>query len=223
MERLQKTLALAFCALGLAGGAVPAGAADGHAGHRQAGQEIREVPAESARVRFAEAPLRDQHGRELRLADAVGGRIVLMGFVYTSCTTVCPVLSAIMQKVQAQLGERAGAEVGLLSISIDPLRDTPARLLEYSRAYRAGPGWQWLTGEAAAVDETLKGLGVRSADISSHPPTLLVGDPRSGQWTRYYGFTDPAVLVARIEALVAAREHAGHVRMARHATQEDWP
>ncbi|WP_349618499.1 SCO family protein [Azotobacter salinestris] len=220
MERLQKTLALALCALGLAGGVAPAGAADGHAGHRQA---VPAVPAESARVRFADVPLRDQYGRELRLAEAVDGRIMVIGFVYTRCTTVCPVLSAIMQKVQAQLGERAGAEVGLLSISVDPLRDTPARLLEYSRAYQAGPGWQWLTGEAAAVDETLRGLGVWSADFASHPPTLLVGDARSGQWTRYYGFTDPAVLVARIEALAAAREHAGHAHAARHAIQEGRP
>ncbi|SFB50608.1 protein SCO1/2 [Azotobacter beijerinckii] len=172
-------------------------------------------------MRFADVPLTDQHGRELRLADAVGERIVVMGFVYTSCTTVCPVISAIMQKVQAQLGERIGAEVGLLSISVDPLRDSPARLLEYSRAYQAGPGWSWLTGQAAAVDETLRGLGVWSADYASHPPTLLVGDGRSGQWTRYYGFTDPAVLVGRVEALAEARRHAGHGHIARRDAEPE--
>ncbi|WP_349573210.1 SCO family protein [Azotobacter salinestris] len=218
MQRLQRGMALALCALGLVGGAVPAAAADGHAGHREASPSTQSV-----RVRFADVTLRDQHGRELRLAEAVDGRIVVMGFVYTHCTTVCPVISALMQKVQAQLGERAGAEVGLLSISVDPLRDTPARLLEYSRAYRADPGWRWLTGEVAAVEKTLRGLGVWSADFASHPPTLLVGDARSGQWTRYYGFTDPAVLLARIEALAAAREHAGHAHMAGRTVQEQRP
>lgn len=218
MERLRTGLARALCVLLAMAGTLQAGAAQEHAGHHS-------PPAwtEGARVRFAAVPLTDQYGRELRLADAVGERIVVMGFVYTHCTTVCPVISAILQKVQAQLGERVGAEVGLLSISVDPLRDSPARLLEYSRAYQSGPGWRWLTGEVAAVDEVLRGLGVRSADFASHPPTLLVGDARSGQWTRYYGFTDPAVLVARVEALVAAREHAGHGHMARHATQEGRP
>ncbi|MFC0666336.1 SCO family protein [Azotobacter chroococcum] len=218
MQRLQAGLARALCVLLAMAGTLQAGATEEHAGH-----PLPQTRAESTRVRFAEVPLSDQHGRQLRLADAVGERIVVMGFVYTSCTTVCPVISAIMQKVQAQLGERAGAEVGLLSISVDPLRDTPARLLEYSRAYQSGPGWRWLTGEAAAVDEVLRGLGVRSADFTSHPPTLLVGDARSGQWTRYYGFTDPAVLLARIEMLAEAREHAGHGHMARHATQEGRP
>ncbi|TBW34465.1 SCO family protein [Azotobacter chroococcum] len=218
MQRLQAGLARALCVLLVMAGTLRAGATEEHAGH-----PLPQTRAESARVRFAEVPLSDQHGRQLRLADAVGERIVVMGFVYTSCTTVCPVISAIMQKVQAQLGERAGAEVGLLSISVDPLRDSPARLLDYSRAYQSGPGWRWLTGEVAAVDEVLKGLGVWSADFASHPPTLLVGDARSGRWTRYYGFTDPAVLVARIEVLAEAREHAGHGHMARHATQESRP
>lgn len=218
MQRLQAGLVRALCVLLAMAGTLQAGAAEEHAGH-----PLPQTRAESARLRFAEVPLSDQHGRQLRLADAVGERIVVMGFVYTSCTTVCPVISAIMQKVQAQLGERVGAEAGLLSISVDPLRDTPARLLEYSRAYQSGPGWSWLTGEAAAVDEVLKGLGVWSADFASHPPTLLVGDARSGQWTRYYGFTDPAVLVARIEVLAEAREHAGHGHMAWHATQESRP
>ncbi|SEI60517.1 protein SCO1/2 [Azotobacter beijerinckii] len=65
------------------------------------------------------------------------------------------------------------------------------------------------------MDETLRGLGVWSADYASHPPILLVGDGRSGQWTRYYGFTDPAVLVGRVEALAEARQHAGHGHIAR--------
>jgi len=216
MGRLHPGLAGALCVLGLMAGALPVGAAEEHAGH-----PIPQARAEGAEVRFADVPLTDQHGRELRLADAVGERIVVMGFVYTSCTTVCPMISAIMQKVQAQLGERIGAEVGLLSISVDPLRDSPARLLEYSRAYQAGPGWSWLTGQAAAVDETLRGLGVWSADYASHPPTLLVGDGRSGQWTRYYGFTDPAVLVGRVEALAEARRHAGHGHIARRDAEPE--
>src|SRR5690606_19968172 len=77
--------------------------ADPHAGHQgHAGAQS------GAQVAFADVPLLDQEGRELRLKDdLVGDRIVVMGFVYTSCTTVCPVISAILQKLQKQLGERA--------------------------------------------------------------------------------------------------------------------
>ena len=69
--------------------------ADPHAGHQG------HASAQSgAQVAFADVPLLDQEGRELRLKDdLVGDRIVVMGFVYTSCTTVCPVISAILQKL----------------------------------------------------------------------------------------------------------------------------
>ncbi|MCY1544875.1 hypothetical protein D9M68_807850 [compost metagenome] len=133
-----------------------------------------------------------------------------MGFVYTSCTTVCPVISAIMQKLQTQLGERAGREVQLISLSIDPLRDTPERLHEYAGRFGAGSGWRWLTGSSEAVSETLKGLGTWTANYEEHPPLIMVGDGRTQQWTRFYGFTDPAVLMARVDELSAAREHTAH-------------
>jgi protein SCO1/2 len=168
-------------------------------------------PPAGAQVTFADVALLDQDKREVHLKDdLVGDRIVVMGFVYTSCTTVCPVISAIMQKLQAQLGERAGREVQLISLSIDPLRDTPERLHEYAARFGAGSGWRWLTGSNEAVSETLKGLGTWTANYEEHPPLIMVGDGRTQQWTRFYGFTDPAVLMARVDELSAAREHGGH-------------
>lgn len=218
MQRLLPSQALALCALALVG-ALPLQAADEHAGHHVHGRA-----PEGAQVRFADVVLTDQHERSVRLKDdVVGDRIVVMGFIYTSCTTVCPVVSAIMQKVQAQLGEQVGREVQLVSISVDPLRDTPQRLREYASQYRAGPGWTWLTGPVPAVGDTLKGLGTWSADFTTHPPVIMVGDGRSDQWTRFYGFTDPAVLVGRVYALGAARQHAQHGHAAHAASQGDRP
>ena len=211
----QHRISLALASLlSLAG---PLQAADEHAAHLQAHAQ----PPESAKVRLADVQLTDQHAHPLRLKeDVVGDRIVVMGFIYTSCTTVCPVVSAIMQKVQARLGEQVGREVQLVSISVDPLRDTPQRLREYSSLYHAGPGWTWLTGPVPAVTDTLKGLGTWSANFTDHPPVIMVGDGRSGEWTRYYGFTDPGVLVARVDALGAARQHQGHAMLGEHAAQE---
>ena len=218
LQALQSTLAAALCALGLAGAPALAHSPEEHAGHGQhqghAGHAAPQTPPESARVRFADVLLTDQHNRQVHLRDeVVDDRIVVMGFVYTSCTTVCPVVSAIMQKVQAQLGERVDSEVRLVSISVDPLRDTPARLREFAERYRAGPGWTWLTGSVPAVTDTLKGLGTWSADFENHPSVIMIGDGRSDRWTRFYGFTDPAVLLAKVEELSAARgmQH-GHDR-----------
>ena len=146
--------------------------------------------------------------------DLVGDHLVVMGFIYTSCTTVCPVVSSIMAKVQKQLGGRVGEEVQLVSISVDPQRDDPKRLQTYAKTFQAGPGWSWLTGTPYAVNETLKGLGSFSANLGEHPPLILVGDGRTGKWTRFYGFTDPALLVSEIDRLSAKRVHAKHTAIA---------
>lgn len=179
----------------------------GHAGHAAQAPSASPIRrAEDATVRFADVPLLDQHSRERRLEiDVIGGRIAVIDFVYTHCTTVCPVLSTIMREVQARLGERVGRDVALVSVSIDPVRDTPVRLLEYARSHGAGGGWSWLTGNPGAVAATLDGLGTRSRALDDHPAVVLVGDGRSGSWKRYYGFPDPAALVAQVESLTATR------------------
>ncbi len=111
---------------------------DGHAGQPPAAHQ------EKASVRFADVSLLNQEGMPVRLEkDLVGDHLVVMGFIYTSCTTVCPVVSSIMGKVQQQLGGRVGEEVRLVSISVDPQRDDAKRLQNYakhSRKGRAGAG-----------------------------------------------------------------------------------
>ncbi|SIR55893.1 protein SCO1/2 [Aromatoleum tolulyticum] len=185
-----------------------AGHAGGHANHANhashANDDVK-LP-EDVVVRFADVKLLDQNSRERSLkADVIGDRIVVMDFVYTSCTTVCPVVSAIMGEVQQKLGGRVGREVALVSLTVDPVRDTPARLRDYARSRGAGAGWSWLTGSTTAVNDTLKGLGTWTPNFEDHPVVMMVGDGRSGKWTRFYGFADPAMLVAQVESLIAAR------------------
>ncbi|NMG46158.1 SCO family protein [Aromatoleum toluvorans] len=192
----------------LAAGILVPGAARAHAEHAAKANHGASDPRrpDDVTVRFPDVPLLDQHSRERRLeSDVIGDRVVVMDFVYTSCTTVCPVASAIMAEVQQKLAGRVGREVALVSLTVDPVRDTPARLRDYARARGAGEGWSWLTGSAPAVNDTLKGLGTWTPDFEDHPVVMMVGDGRTGKWTRFYGFADPAMLVAQVESLIAAR------------------
>ena len=176
------------------------------------------------RITFGDQLLSDQHGRSVHLKkDLVSDRIVVISFMYTQCTTVCPVVSAIMAKVQAQLGPRAGDSVSLISITIDPVRDTPERLRDYAALHRAGPGWAWLTGTVPAITATLKSLRTWSPDIESHQPVFLVGDDATGQWSRFYGFTDPEAIVSRVESLQLARVGASATAMRLASPQEVEP
>ena len=172
----------------------------------------------SAKVVLRDAPLLDASGKRVRLAqEVIGGRIAVVNFIYTSCTTVCPVSSASFQQLQQRLGARLGKEVVLVSITVDPLRDTPQRLREYAGRYQAREGWVWLTGAKPDVDSVLKGLGAYSARFEDHPATVLVGDARSGSWTRFFGFPSVDELVARIETMQAGR---GAGKVAQHHGRE---
>ena len=118
-----------------------------HGGHDHNGHAEQPPAArqEKASVRFADVSLLNQDGMPVRLEkDLVGDHLVVMGFIYTSCTTVCPVVSSIMGKVQQQLGGRVGQEIHLVSISVDPQRDDAKRLQDYAKAFQKGPGWCWL-------------------------------------------------------------------------------
>jgi protein SCO1/2 len=213
MNRFAHRGLLTFCLL-----AIGIGQALAHSTDEQAGNDMtaRKASPETARIKFADVALLDQNGKVVSLEkDLVSNKIVVMGFIYTSCTTVCPVVSSIMGKVQKQLGARVGTEVQLVSISIDPQRDDPQRLNDYARTFQQGPGWSWLTGSPQSVNATLMGLGAYSDDVENHLPLILVGDGNSRFWTRYYGFTDPTELARAVEKLSGERNaHAKHTAIA---------
>ena len=162
----------------------------------------------AAKVVLRDVPLLDQGGKGVRLAqEVIGNRIAVVNFIYTTCTTVCPVSSATFQQLQQKLGARLGKEVVLVSVTVDPLRDTPQRLREYAGRYQAREGWVWLTGAKPDVDGVLKGFGAYSARFEDHPAMVLVGDARTGAWTRFLGFPSVDELMARIDTMQVAHHH----------------
>jgi protein SCO1/2 len=178
---------------------------DPHAGHKAMMNKPAE-PTEATRVDLLDRVLVDQHGKEVKfVSDVVADRIVVMDFVYTTCTTVCPVISAVFAQVQNRLGDRLGDDVVLVSVSVDPVRDTPQRLKAYSKIHNAQPGWIWLTGSKRTMDEVLDGLGAYSPNFEDHAAMVLIGDGQNGQWSRLYGFPNPDRIVEQVNALRAAR------------------
>ena len=168
--------------------------------------EREEVEGKPIRLTFHDRTLVDQDGRKVKFpADVIGDRIVVIDTFYTTCTQICPILSATFLEVQEQLGSRQGREVVLVSFTVDPVTDIPPRLKEYADSWSARTGWLFLGGEKGSVDQVLKGLGLYTANFVDHPPSYLVGDGKTGQWTRFYGFATPEQIVAKIEELAAAR------------------
>jgi cytochrome oxidase Cu insertion factor (SCO1/SenC/PrrC family) len=138
----------------------------------------------------------DQDGRKLRFySDLIKGKTVAINFIFTTCTTICPPLTATFRKVQQELAARVGRDVQMVSISVDPATDVPERLKAYSAKFNAGPGWSFITGEKQELDLLLKALGAGTGDRNDHSPMVLVGNESAGYWTRTYGLAPVSTLV----------------------------
>jgi cytochrome oxidase Cu insertion factor (SCO1/SenC/PrrC family) len=147
-------------------------------------------------VRIPDTTVYDQDGKKLRFySDLVKGRTVAINFIFTTCTTICPPLTATFRKVQQELGASVGRDVQLISISVDPATDVPERLKAFSARFNAGPGWTFITGNKQELDLLLKALGASAADKNDHTPMILVGNEAAGYWTRTYGLASASTLV----------------------------
>jgi protein SCO1/2 len=134
---------------------------------------------------FGDVKLVDQDGREMRFyTDLLQGKTVIINVMFTTCTGACPVMSGTVEKLQEHLGDRLGKDVRLLSISVDPVHDTPARLKEYASRFHARPGWYLLTGSRENVETVLRKLGQWVDDPSDHQTLFLIGNDRTGLWKK---------------------------------------
>lgn len=104
----------------------------------------------------------DSSGEAVSLAD-LKGRVVLLDFIYTHCPGPCPILTATHVSVQRKLPEELRERVHLVSISLDPERDTPERMAAYGSERGADLAhWSFLTGDAATIDAVLAAYQVGS-------------------------------------------------------------
>lgn len=153
----------------------------------------------------------DQRGRKLRFArDLLAGRTVVVSFVFTSCSSICSPISAGLGAVQQQLGARLGQDIHLVSITIDPLTDTPQVLAQYSAKFDARPGWTFVTGSPANIERILKAFGLPlGGDLSEHSPYLFVGNEGARAWTRVHGLSDPRTVTSTLVQAAARRPQGG--------------
>ena len=141
----------------------------------------------------------DQNGKQLNFySDLIKGKTVAINFIFTTCTTICPPLTATFRRVQQDAAAR-GLDVQLISVSVDPVTDTPERLRDFAAKFKAGPGWTFVTGDKALIDSVLQSLGAAVSNKNDHTPMILIGNDSSDYWTRAYGLTSPTKIVELID------------------------
>ena len=157
----------------------------------------------SSKMEIPDVPVLDQHGNKLHFySDLIKGKTVAINFIFTNCTTICPPLAATFQRLQKEMGERVGKDVHLISISVDPVTDTPERLKAWGAKFKAGPGWTFVTGEKEEMDKLLNALGAAVSKREDHTPSLIIGNDGKGVWTRTYGLAKIPQIMGVIEGVM---------------------
>lgn len=190
MRAVRRAAALAL--LTLAWAAAAAAAEDGR--------------AKPAAVYFRDIVLTDQDGRRVDLyRDLMAGRVVVVQSFFTACRAVCPATTQTFLALQTRFTSRLGPDLLLVSISADPLHDTPARLSAYARQVGAGPGWRFLTGSRAEVDAALGRFGQAAQAPEAHSNVFVVGNDRTGLWKKLMGLASAGVIGDSVAAVLDDR------------------
>lgn len=139
---------------------------------------------------FPNVPLVTQNGEKVRFYDdLIHDKTVLLHFFLVGCTDgLCPTAVANLRKVQDLLGERMGRDISFLSITLQPKKDTPAILKEYSDNFDIKPGWSFLTGKPADIEHLRRALGYAESDPeidkdpANHIGMARYGNDRLNRW-----------------------------------------
>jgi protein SCO1/2 len=134
----------------------------------------------------------NQDGKKVRLRKLLlSEKPVIVDFIFGTCTTICPVLSAGFSNLQHKLGPESG-KVSLVSISIDPENDTPKVMKDYLKRFRAKPGWDFLSGSRKDIDSVMKAFDAYIPNKMSHFAVNFIKAPDADTWVRINGLMSSA-------------------------------
>ena len=148
--------------------------------------------------------LKDTDGHSVALRPLLElNQPVMLDFIYTSCTAICPLLSETFAQVQRDLGADA-AGLRMVSISIDPEYDTPKVLRRYAQTYHAGPQWRFLTGSPNDVAKVQMAFDAYRANKMDHAAIIFIRASQARPWIRFEGLVAADTLAGEYRAMSSA-------------------
>lgn len=165
-----------------------------------AGKKLYKKTIEEYQV--PDVTLLSQDGQEVQLKNYFDSdKLIVLDFIYGTCTTICPVLSVSFAHLQKKLGEKSD-RVRLVSISIDPDNDTPELMKEHLQKYGAQPGWDAFTGKRDNIIQVLKEFDSYVSNKMDHYPLTILRGPGEKEWVRLYGLLSASDLMKEYEQLM---------------------
>lgn len=175
---------------------------DMHAMHHDMNHEVANVVVSTQNYATPDVSMVREDGQRVSLKDALSdARPVLMSFIYTDCTAICPLISQTMAQFQGMLGANQDA-VQIISISIDPEQDTPAKLADYASHYGAGSSWHHYTGTLKESVTAQMAFNVYRGDKMNHTPVYLLRSKPGAPWIRLDGFAKAEQLFEQYQKMI---------------------
>lgn len=139
-----------------------------------------------------------EDGKNVSLIEELNdGRPLVLNFMYTTCTEICPLTSKTFAELQNKLGIDRD-RVHMVSISIDPEQDTPEVLAKYAHKFGAGPQWQFYTGTIEASIAAQRSFEVYRGDKMEHNPVTFIRAAPGKPWLRIDGFAKSDELLSSL-------------------------
>lgn len=163
----------------------------------------QQAAAKPAQHYFSDTVLLDQNGVPHRFySDLLKDKVVIINVMFTTCKSSCPMLTATFARLQDWLGSRLNTDVNMISITVDPLTDTPQKLKVFAAGYKARPGWYFLTGTKANVDRVLTKLGQYVEVKEDHQNIFLIGNDHTGLWKKAFGMAPTDKIIDTVDSVL---------------------
>ena len=147
---------------------------------------------------FTETQLLDANGDSVSLMNLVNSdKPVALNFIFTTCTTICPVMTATFSQMRRALGDAAD-DVELVSITIDPEFDRPEVLKKYAEQFGAGPGWTFVTGDSGDIERIQRSFDAYAGSKLNHRPLTFLKRPDQEAWVRIDGLASGESLAREV-------------------------
>jgi protein SCO1/2 len=170
------------------------------AGERAA--QSSDTPA--AQKYFTDVALVNQDGKTVRLySDLLKGKIAVINSFYATEHDTCTAMFRNLEKLQMALGDHVGKDVFFISISVDPLTDTPSVLNAFAQKFNARPGWSFITGAKENVITALRKLGMYVESKDDHMMILVIGNEPTGLWKKAFALAKMEDLQKIVEDSIA--------------------
>jgi cytochrome oxidase Cu insertion factor (SCO1/SenC/PrrC family) len=135
--------------------------------------------------------------------DLLANKTVVINFIYSTCTSSCPLSLMVFKKVQKDLAKQ---NIYLISITVDPVHDRPENLQVLSRKLQAASNWQFITGSKEHIDNLLKLFDVYAANKDEHSNGVVIANDSRRRWVRLYGFPQASEIESEVNKITLSRD-----------------